>query len=87
MIRKAMLSLMILAWIPMALAAAAADGPVKTYGKGYRFEQDGWIYLHIEGAPHERGMQHGFLIAAEFLRVRVGAEKKLRRRPAGLHSA
>ncbi|PKN33289.1 MAG: hypothetical protein CVU61_14195 [Deltaproteobacteria bacterium HGW-Deltaproteobacteria-19] len=53
----------------MALAAAAADGPVKSYGKSYRFEQDGWIYLHIEGAPYERGMQHGFLLAPELDRV------------------
>ncbi len=50
-------------------AAAAADGPVKSYGKSYRFEQDGWIYLHIEGAPYERGMQHGFLLAPELDRV------------------
>lgn len=35
------------------------------YGKGYRFEKDGWIYLHIEGDAFERGKQHGYLVAKE----------------------
>ncbi len=33
--------------------------------KAYRFEKNGWIYLHIEGAPEERGFQHGYLLANE----------------------
>ncbi len=33
--------------------------------KAYRFEKNGWIYLHIEGAPGERGFQHGYLLAKE----------------------
>ncbi len=40
--------------------------------KAHRFERDGWIYLHIEGVPRERGFQHGYLLApeiAEGLRV------------------
>jgi hypothetical protein len=31
----------------------------------YRFEKNGWIYLHIEGAPQERGFQYGYLLAKE----------------------
>lgn len=31
--------------------------------KGYFYEEDGWIYLHIEGDPAERGYQHGWLLA------------------------
>lgn len=41
--------------------------------KAYRHEKAGWIYLHIEGEPRERGFQHGYLLApeiAECLRVR-----------------
>jgi hypothetical protein len=37
-----------------------------------RHERAGWIYLHVEGGPHERGFQHGYLLAketAECLRV------------------
>ncbi len=33
--------------------------------KGYRFEKAGWIYLHIQGSPEERGFQHGYLLAPE----------------------
>ena len=28
--------------------------------KAYRYEKNGWIFLHIEGAPFERGFQRGF---------------------------
>jgi hypothetical protein len=38
-----------------------------------RHEKAGWIYLHVEGGPRERGFQHGCLLApeiAECLRVR-----------------
>jgi len=41
--------------------------------KGERHEKAGWIYLHIEGLPRERGFQHGYLLAkeiAECLRIR-----------------
>lgn len=41
--------------------------------KANRHEKAGWIYLHIEGGPRERGFQHGYLLAkeiAECLRVR-----------------
>ena len=44
--------------------------------KGKRFERSGWIYLHVEGEPRERGFQHGYLLAKEIgegLRVtRIG---------------
>ncbi len=33
--------------------------------KADRHEKAGWIYLHIEGAPFERGFQHGYLLANE----------------------
>lgn len=42
-------------------------------GRAECHEKDGWIYLHIEGAPKERGFQYGFLLApqiGESLRVR-----------------
>ncbi|MCB9113701.1 MAG: beta-Ala-His dipeptidase [Caldilinea sp.] len=49
----------------------AADEPVQSSpdGKGYRFERAGWVYLHIEGDPYERGYQHGFLMALELADV------------------
>jgi|HubBroStandDraft_6_1064221.scaffolds.fasta_scaffold20319_4 hypothetical protein len=33
--------------------------------KAYRFERGGWIYVHLEGAPHDIGYQHGYLLAPE----------------------
>ena len=30
-----------------------------------RHEKSGWIYIHIEGSPEERGFQHGYLLAKE----------------------
>jgi Phospholipase B len=36
-----------------------------TLGRGYRFERGGWTYVHLEGAPHDIGLQHGYLMAPE----------------------
>lgn len=33
--------------------------------KASRYDENGWIYLHIEGAPFERGFQRGYLTANE----------------------
>jgi hypothetical protein len=38
---------------------------VVRYGPAYRYPQAGWIVLHIEGEPYERGYQHGRLMASE----------------------
>jgi len=37
------------------------------YEKGYRYNAGGWIYLHIEGKPYERGYQHGYLLSDEIV--------------------
>ncbi len=36
-----------------------------TLGRGYRFDRGGWTYVHLEGAPHDIGVQHGYLMAPE----------------------
>ena len=33
--------------------------------KANRHEKAGWVYVHIEGAPRERGYQYGYLLAKE----------------------
>ena len=38
---------------------------VETFGPAYRYPAAGWIYLHIEGKPYDRGYQHGYLMAHE----------------------
>jgi hypothetical protein len=42
-----------------------ARDAIQTFGPAYRYPAAGWIYLHIEGKPYERGYQHGFLMAKE----------------------
>jgi hypothetical protein len=42
-----------------------AKEAVKTFGPAYRYPSAGWIYLHIEGEPYERGYQHGYLMSRE----------------------
>jgi hypothetical protein len=42
-----------------------ARDAVQTFGPAYRYPAAGWIYLHIEGKPYDRGYQHGYLMARE----------------------
>jgi hypothetical protein len=48
-----------------AHAAALSSDQQQWLSKGHRFERHGWIYLHVEGEPRERGFQHGYLLAPE----------------------
>ncbi len=55
---------------------------IERYGRGYRYPQAGWIVVHIEGAPYERGFQHGRLLAPEIADyVRVLAAKRAPKEP------
>jgi hypothetical protein len=38
---------------------------VRWSGEGYRYDDRGWIFVHIEGEPYERGYQYGSLVADE----------------------
>jgi hypothetical protein len=42
----------------------------KAIEKASRYEKDGWIFIHIEGAPEEMGYQHGYLLANEIIDLR-----------------
>jgi hypothetical protein len=42
-----------------------AKEAVQVFGPAYRYPAAGWVYLHIEGKPYERGYQHGHLMARE----------------------
>jgi hypothetical protein len=56
-----------LVWAQPAVPKAFTPEPatVVRWGNGYRYPQAGWIVLHIEGEPYERGYQHGRLMPAE----------------------
>lgn len=45
-----------------AQSSAKLDPRLKA---AYRFEQGGWIYVHLEGSPAQIGFQHGALLAKE----------------------
>lgn len=49
---------------------------VQRCGTAYRYPQAGWVVVHIEGQPYQRGMQHGRLLAPEIAGyVRILAAK------------
>src|SRR5215471_9110284 len=46
-------------------ASAAAPGANDISKGGGRFERQGWVYVHLEGAPDRIGYQHGSLLSKE----------------------
>ncbi len=40
---------------------------VRWSGKGFRYDDQGWIFVHIEGEPYERGYQYGSLVPDEIV--------------------
>ena len=45
-----------------SIRPSAKEDPMKG---SYRFERDGWIFVHLEGSPEQVGYQHGKLLAKE----------------------
>src|SRR6266498_4042937 len=46
-------------------AKALTPEQQKCVGKGKMLERAGWIYVHVEGDAHDRGFQHGYLLAKD----------------------
>ena len=74
--RKGLLRVVVIGVFTLGLAIGVSSAEIEAttekgtirateYGKGYRFDKNGWIYVHIEGEPYERGFQHGYLVASE----------------------
>lgn len=38
---------------------------VKWFGPAFRYTDKGWIFIHIEGKPYQRGYQYGYLLSEE----------------------
>ena len=51
--------------LPAQTDAPLTEEQKSWLSKANRHEKNGWIYLHIEGEPRERGFQHGYLLAKE----------------------
>jgi hypothetical protein len=61
----AALSLLPLLVLTYDSPSAAADTQDPQLHGSYRFERNGWIYVHLEGSPERIGYQHGYLLARE----------------------
>jgi hypothetical protein len=55
---------------PEAKATVTAPTSDEILAKATRHEENGWIYVHLEGAPEVIGYQHGYLLANEILDLR-----------------
>ncbi|HUJ50579.1 MAG TPA: hypothetical protein VLW25_10280, partial [Bryobacteraceae bacterium] len=58
----------LLLFVVVALCAAPArepQGDARLKKAFRRPEQNGWIFVHLEGTPAEIGFQHGYLLAPE----------------------
>ena len=55
--------------IPSSGEEWPASDAIQTFGPAYRYPAAGWIYLHIEGKPYERGYQHGHLMSRKFRNI------------------
>jgi Phospholipase B len=54
---------------PIASSAPFVPDPLSVVREGaaYRYPQAGWIVVHVEGEPYDRGYQQGKLLAAEIV--------------------
>lgn len=52
---------------PSSAATAPDPATVERYGPAYRYPKAGWIVVHVEGKPYDRGYQHGRLLAPEIV--------------------
>lgn len=46
-------------------SSPAQSSTANSASPGYRFENGGWTYVHLEGSPAQIGFQHGQLLSAE----------------------
>jgi len=61
------LSILSLAALAVSLASKEARSDPRLKGAFRRAEKNGWIFVHLEGAPSEVGFQQGYLLAKETL--------------------
>ena len=55
----------LIGFAPEAKATELSADQQNCVGKAKRLEQAGGIYLHVEGDAHDRGFQHGYLLAKD----------------------
>ena len=65
--RSAVSILFLLAAVGLTLASREPQTDPRLKNAFRRHEQNGWIYVHLEGSPAAIGYQHGYLLASEIL--------------------
>lgn len=61
LVRLAVAALAAVAPLASARTHAPDAAPAALHG-AYTFKQGGWTYIHLQGAPHDIGFQHGYLL-------------------------
>ncbi len=51
----------------IAKGSETFNDSAEQYENSYRYNTQGWIYVHTEGDPYERGFQHGYLLSDEIV--------------------
>jgi hypothetical protein len=61
---------------------------VRWSGNGFRYDDQGWIFVHIEGEPYERGYQYGSLMPDEIVEYmrKLAVRRELENPEAGWNS-
>ena len=55
---------------PKTALSTPTPTPDQMMAKASRRDENGWIYVHLEGPPDVVGYQHGYLLANEILDLR-----------------
>ena len=66
--KRAFLAMQVICLTFCCLAPAAqslTEAQQAWLSRANRHDKAGWVYVHIEGKPHERGFQYGYLLARE----------------------
>ena len=58
-------ALLVAASFVTAFSVPAAAAPDARLQDAYKFNEGGWTYVHLQGAPGQVGFQHGYLLARE----------------------
>ena len=57
--------------LALATTPTLSDEEMGYVSKAHRSDKNGWIFLHVEGDPYERGFQRGYLTAGEIDQARA----------------
>ena len=64
--------------LPVSSQAGLTAEEKAYVAKAKTFEQDGWIYLYVEGKPFEIGFQNGYLLASDWREWLTAQKKRFR---------